>query len=250
MSQLENLTLSLIVRGRTSFIDGTHLVNDALSKMIYLHTVTFNIITRNVIMDAEFLPTPDDVRRPLMEKGYNVNCYTDCSDFSNGQCHLYSLPFTLDRMHIHSSRFAGGLFMTVRHLYLQDYVRSFEHDFFAGISRAFPLLQILMIFNVNVQEKLTHEQEETCSTIEFSHLTSLGLIMCYIDYVKQFLFDFNTRLPCLKTLHIKYEDLMIVTKSFTNEAARANCSKLEDITFDSEPMIYPEKFHLYFPCCK
>ncbi|CAF2713309.1 unnamed protein product [Rotaria sp. Silwood2] len=248
MSQLEKLTLYLIVRNRISFIDGTHLVNDILSKMLYLHTFIFNIITGNVIMDAKFLPTPDDVVRPLIEKGYNVNCYTDYSDFSDGKCHIYSLPFTMDRMHIHSNKFAGGLFMTVRYLYLQDYVRSFEHDFFAGISRAFPLLDRLMIFNLTEQKKLTHQDEqETFSIIEFSHLTLLDLTMCYIDYVKQFLFDFNTRLPCLKTLYIKYEDLMIVTECFTNNAARANCSKVELIIFVSKPMIYPENFHLYFP---
>ncbi|CAF1143331.1 unnamed protein product [Rotaria sordida] len=250
MSQLEKLTLSLIVRHRTSFIDGAHLFNDILSKMLYLHTFICNIITGNVVMDAEFLPAPDDVRHPLIEKGYNVNGYTDYTNLSNGLCHIYSVPFTMDRMHIHSNKFAGGLFITVRYLYLQDYVHSFEHNFFAEISRAFPLLRTLMIFNLSGQEKLRYqpnEQEETSSIIEFSHLITLGLTMCYIDYAKQFLFDFNTRLPYLKKLYIKYEDLMIVTEIFTNNAARANCSKLERIIFDLEPMSYPENFHLYFP---
>ncbi|CAF1150043.1 unnamed protein product [Rotaria sordida] len=42
-------------------------------------------------------------------------------------------------------------------------------------------------------------------------------------------------------------NLEIVTGYFTNNAARANCSKLTRIIFDSPPMIYSENFHLYFP---
>ncbi|CAF4393718.1 unnamed protein product [Rotaria socialis] len=36
MLQLEELTLSLIVGDQTSFIDGTHLVNNILNRMSYL----------------------------------------------------------------------------------------------------------------------------------------------------------------------------------------------------------------------
>ena len=77
MSQLEKLTLSLIVYDRTSFIDGTHLVNNILNKMSYLHTFIFNIITEYITIDEELLPTPDDIGRPLIQRGYNVNCYID-----------------------------------------------------------------------------------------------------------------------------------------------------------------------------
>ncbi|CAF5179822.1 unnamed protein product, partial [Rotaria magnacalcarata] len=66
-------------------------------------------------MNEELLPTPDDVKRALIQRGYNVNCYTDYSVFSNGQCHIYSLPFTMDRMYTHSSKFHGDLSLTVRY---------------------------------------------------------------------------------------------------------------------------------------
>jgi len=251
MSQLEKLTLSLIVGSRTSFIDGTHLVNDILNKLSYLHTFIFNIITEFVTMDEELLPTADDVGRALIQKGYKVSCYTDYNGFCQGQCHIYSLPFTLDCMHTHSNKFHGGLFMTVRYLYVKDFTRPFEYDFFARISQAFPLLNKLTIFNQSNQEKkLTNQQDEhepKSSIIEFSHLMILSLSISYIDYAKQFLFDFNARLPCLNKLYIKYQDLVIVTEKFTNNAARANCSKLQHIIFDSKPTIYPENFYHYFP---
>jgi hypothetical protein len=153
-------------------------------------------------------------------------------------------------MHIYSSKFHGGLFRTVRYLYVQDFVGPFEHDFFARIAQAFPLVNKLTIFNRHKQDNLTQQQdkhESTSSIIEFSHLMILNVAMSCIDYAKQFLFDFNTRLPCLDRLHIKYEDLVIVTENFTNNDARANCSKLQHIIFDSIPTIYPENFYLYFP---
>ncbi|CAF1379273.1 unnamed protein product [Rotaria sordida] len=250
MLQLEELTLSLIVDDQTSFIDGTHLVDNILNKMSYLQTFIFNIITEYVTMDEELLPTLDDIERPLIQRGFNVNCYTDYNEFYKCQCHIYSLPFTIDCMHIHSSKFHGGLFRTVRYLYVQDFVRPFEHDFFARIAQAFPLLSKLTIFNKHKQAKLTQRQdkhESTSSVIEFSHLMILNVAMSYIDYAKQFLFDFNTHLPCLNRLHIKYEDLVIVTENFTNNGTRTNCSKLQHIIFDSIPTIYPENFYLYFP---
>jgi hypothetical protein len=141
MSQLEKLTLSLIVRGRTSFIDENHLINDILSKMSYLHTFIFNIITEIFTPNEELLPTPNDVERALLQRGYKVNCYTDYTKFNMGQCHIYSLPFTMERIDTHSRKFPGGLFMTVHHLV--------TYDFFVRIFQAFPLLNKLAIVNAN-----------------------------------------------------------------------------------------------------
>jgi hypothetical protein len=101
ISKLEKLTLSLIVCRRVSFIDSNHLVNDILSKMSDLHTFFFNIITDKIIIDEEFLPTSDHILHPLIEKGYNVGCYTDYCTINKGQCHIYSLPFSLECMHVY-----------------------------------------------------------------------------------------------------------------------------------------------------
>jgi hypothetical protein len=59
MSQLEKLTLSPQVRRQISFIDGTHLDNDIISKMPCLHTFIFDILTEYVIIDEELLPTSE-----------------------------------------------------------------------------------------------------------------------------------------------------------------------------------------------
>jgi hypothetical protein len=147
MSQLEKLTLSLHVRRRSSFIDGKNLINDFISKMSHLRTFIFNILSQNVIINQELSPTSDDVERELIERGYYVNSYTDNNFLSKGECHIYSLPFTMNHMKIHSSNFSGGLFLTVRKLYMQNFLRPFEHDFFARISQAFPLLNKMTIYN-------------------------------------------------------------------------------------------------------
>lgn len=44
MSQLEKLTLSLIVGDRTSFMDGENLISNIFSKMSHLHIFIFNIL--------------------------------------------------------------------------------------------------------------------------------------------------------------------------------------------------------------
>jgi hypothetical protein len=256
MSQLEKLTLSLLVYRRTSLIDGTHLVDNILNKMSHLHTFIFNIITHSVIMDEELLPTPDDVGRPLIERGYNVECYTDYCKIQMGQCHIYSLPFTLERMDTVTNKFPGGLFINVRHFVAYDMWRPFEHDFFARISQAFPLLNKLTISNRNGQnKKLTHQQnehEQTLSITEFSHLMILDLATSSLDYVEEFLFDFDTRLPCLNTLHVEYELLLFETQYFTENAARATCSKVRHIILERPQMTHTENFYRYFPllCCK
>ncbi|CAF4773392.1 unnamed protein product [Rotaria socialis] len=111
----------------------------------------------------------------------------DQTSFIDGQCHIYSLPYTVHCMHIHSSLFYGGLFRTVRSLYVQDCVRPFEDDFFVRIAQAFPLLNKLTIFNKHKQAKLKQQQnkhESTSSIIEFSHLMILNVAMSCINYAK------------------------------------------------------------------
>jgi len=144
MLQLENLTLSLYVHGRTSFIDGTHLNNDIIHKMGYLHTFNFDIVTEDVIINKEYLPTSDDVRRVLIERGYNVGCYIDYLSNERGRCHIYSLPFTTERINAITNKFlSDGIFMDVRKVYVNDPMRSIEYNFFVLISQILPLLEDL-----------------------------------------------------------------------------------------------------------
>ncbi|CAF2096341.1 unnamed protein product [Rotaria magnacalcarata] len=254
MSQLENLTLSLLVCDRASFIDGTHLINDIASKMSYLNAFIFNITTTGTTMDEELYPTSDEVSRVLIQAGYNVECYIDCSQLGLGSCHIYSLPFTMERMDTFVDNFPDGVFLTVRHLFVHDLFRPFEHDFFIQISQSCPLLHKLTISNSNAQQKkFMHQQnehEQTSSIVQFSHLMILDLSMASLDYAEQFLFDFNTHLPCLNTLLINYYILVNATQYFTNNPARATCSKLQRIICEEKPKMYPENFCAYFPLLK
>jgi hypothetical protein len=247
MSKLEKLTLSLYVRGRTSFIDGTHLDNDIISKMPYLHTFIFDIVTEHVRIDKEHLPTSDHVRRALIEKGYNVGCYIDYLLNEGGRCHIYSLPFIMECMNAITIQFLpDGAFTHVRKLCLYDPMRSIEHDFFILISQTFPLLEYLTVLSMMNQNKLD-EDEQKFSIIEYSHLMTLDLIMSHVDYAKQFLLNTNTRLPRLSTLAITYENLVNVTEDFTSDAAHANCSNLKNIFFPEWPRIFGANFSTYFP---
>jgi len=217
--------------------------------MPYLQSFIFDIVTETVEINKESLPSSYDIRRTFIQRGQHVDCYVDYYRTS-GRCHIYSLPFVMERMHAVTNNFAGGRFMSVRSLGVSDSIRPFEHEFFARIARAFSLLNSLRVFNgYRQREKLTHQlnEDEETSIIQYSHLIELSLSLIHIDYVKRFLLDSNTRLPCLNKLHVNYDKSKIVTENFTSPATRANCAKLKHITFDSIKKLYSKNFYRYFP---
>jgi hypothetical protein len=175
MSQLEKLTLSLVITNRSSFVDGTHLNDNVLCHMPHLRTFTFDIVTENVKMNKEHLPSSDDIRRTFISREYDVDyCLNEGS-----RCHVYSLPFTLNVLHRISNNFPGGLFLTVRCLIIHDATRPFEHDFFARLTELFPLLKIS---SVNNKISQLNEREETSSIIRYSNL-NFGCV--HIDYLEE-----------------------------------------------------------------
>ncbi|CAF4100424.1 unnamed protein product [Rotaria sordida] len=241
MSNLEKLTLSLHVSKRNSFIDGTYLHNYVLNQMSHLHTFIFDIVTDFVRINQEFKPSSDDIRCTFIERGHDVDCYIDYYHYNIGRCHVYSLPFNMKHIRYITHSFPGGMFMNVRILLMCDIDNnSFEHDFFARISRSFPLLSNLTIANTTPQNKNRSQQlfkpEETSSIIEYSHLDELifSPVSTHIDYVEEFLCNLNTRLPCLSKFHVKYEHLVTVTENFTRNTTRMNCAKLKYVNFYRE----------------
>jgi hypothetical protein len=124
MSQLQKLTLSLLVCSRNSFIDGTQLVNDIINNMPCLNSFIFDIVTQGVTIDEELLPKSDEVLCALIPRGYNVGCYIDYLYNTFGRCHIYSLPFTMKRIHEITTKFPGGIYTHVRHLVVNDFFRS------------------------------------------------------------------------------------------------------------------------------
>ncbi|CAF1498670.1 unnamed protein product [Rotaria sordida] len=252
MLHLEKLTLSLRIRDRNTFIDGNYLHKYIVSQMSHLHTFIFDIVTENVMGNQLLRPSVDDIRRTFIEKGHCVDCYIDYHYNSIGRCHVYSLPFNMERIYNITHKFPGGMFMNVRVLCVFDYDRPFEHDYFVKISRSFPLLCHLRIINKMPQNDKWPRQlmkpEEAFLIIEYMHLVQLSCIGAHVDYVEQFLCNLNTRLPCLSELHVNYEHLVTVTENFTRNATRMNCSKLEHITFPRKTGIVRSKnFYLYFP---
>jgi hypothetical protein len=249
MSQLEKLTLSLCVRHRTSFIDGTHLNNNIISKMPYLHTFIFDIVTECSRFDGKYLQSSDDIRRPLIQKGYHVACYMDRPSDGIRRCHIYSLPFTMKYINTITSKFCfDGVFTYVRKLYVDDRRSSIEYDFFILISQGFPLLEDLTVISGENQNKRS-EHEHTSSITEYSHLMTLNLGRSHVDYAKQFLLDTNIRVPCLRTLIIDYEYLVNVTENFTNNTIHAKCETLEKIIFPKhlQRIIINKKVFTCFP---
>jgi hypothetical protein len=246
MTHLEKLTLSLRVGGKDSFIDGTYLNNYILSQMVHLHTFHFDIATEYVSINLQQpKPTRDDIRRTFTERGYHADCYIDYQFYNSGRCHVYSLPFHSERMCHITHSFYGGTFINVRVLRMMDEFHPFEHNFFAEISRSFPLLSRLMVSNVNKQKQ---KHVGKSSIIDFSHLVELECANVHIDYVEQFLFDSNTRLPCLNKIYISYEDLVSVTENFTRSATHINYPKLKHIIFYRKmAMVHSKDYYLCFP---
>ena len=246
MTHLEQLSLSLRVDGNNSIIDGTYLNNYVLSQTPRLHTFHFDIVNECVRVDEEQpKPTPDDIRHTFKERGFDVDCYIDYRFYTSARCHVYSVPFPLERMCPITRSFPGGMFINIRVLRMKDGYHPFEHKFFAQISRSFPLLSRLMIANGKEQKE---KHVDKSSIIDFSHLVELEWYNVHIDYVEQFLLDSNTHLSCLKKIYISYEHLANVTKNFTRSATRMNCAKLKHIIFDrTMAMVHSKDYYLYFP---
>ncbi|CAF0933832.1 unnamed protein product [Adineta steineri] len=248
LSHLEKLTLSLRVSERYSYIDATYLENSLLRQIPYLQTFFFDIATEYVYIDGQVRPSFNDIRHTFIQRGYNVDGYIDSMNSINtiwNRYHVYSFPFHMECIHPISHGFPGGMFMNVANLRIRDMSNSFEHSFFAKISRSFPLLRRLSI-QIKIEKK--EKSEEVSSIIEFSHLVELKFISAHIDYVEQFLPDMKTRLPSLIKLIIRYEHLATITENFTRNSTRINCAKLKSIEFhDETPMIHSKDFYLYFP---
>ena len=253
MFNLEKLTLSFCVRRRILFIDGIYLKSEVLSLMSKLNRFQFDISCDRTIVDSTSKPTSDFIRRTFIENGYDADCYIDNPRDDIGRYHIYSLPFTMDRIHSIKSRFPGGNFVNVRILRVWDLDRSFEHAFFVKISRSFPMLSELTVSNtierLGKPSWALTKSKQLPSIIEFPHLIELHLLHVHIDYVEQFLSNFNTHVPSLNKLYMKYQHLVSVTNNFTRNETRMNCSRLKTIIFDKPiHLAHSKDFYLYFPC--
>jgi hypothetical protein len=138
MINLEELKLYLSVyRIDSTYIDGIQLYDQFLIYMTQLKKFTFNIKTeifnRNVIVK---LQSNEDIQRSFIGREYQqVSSYVHTISMNTeGECHIYSLPYEFDYFVDLNNSFQGGMFHKVRYLTMDDTI-PFEHKFFQLISR-------------------------------------------------------------------------------------------------------------------
>jgi hypothetical protein len=245
MTHLEKLTLYLRIRQRSLFVDGTHLHNDILVHMPQLHAFIYYISTEAFSDESVHHQSHSDIQQTFNNMKYgSVECIIDNFPTNTTICHVYSLPFTFTRLEKISNRFPNIVFNSVTHLYAYDTV-PMEHDFFMRISQAFPILKRFSMKN-EMMQTCNHEEWKSYSIIEYSHLISLDIMHVNIDYVEQFLLETKTHLPHLTELKVNYEQLIVVTRNFTKDTTRHNCSKVKRLII-GERNLFSKEVYQYFP---
>jgi hypothetical protein len=111
----------------------------------------------------------------------------------------------------------------------------FEHEFFLQIVQSFPFIQKLVLINYKPQRQhkpySNKSMNSNChlSIVEFSHLIELDIERVYDDYVEEFLCHTKTCFRQNISLHIEGDALLRVTKNFTRQDTRMNCTKVENL---------------------
>jgi hypothetical protein len=255
MIYLEELTLQLSVVDRSTFIDGIHLNNEILNHMPQLQTLTFDIITYtsvNVYVNNQLY---EDIRCTFLNGIFHeVDFYLDQYPNGMARSHIYSLPYKMNVMCGISSAFPGGLFTNVRAISLTDFFCPFGFKIYDRISRSFPFLTNLTVFNYKPRRYKslhdTNNNNQVSSVIVFPYLTHLEVYDANIDTVEQLLVDTNTLLPRLIHLTIPYSYIEEITENFTREATRRNCINIKYFNFYWMLLVHCKDFYRYFPCYK
>ncbi|CAF4038056.1 unnamed protein product [Rotaria sordida] len=257
MINLEELTLYITIRNRTTLIDGNHISNEILIHMPQLHTLKFCIsikIHRNHFI--HYL-SKNDIQQSFSNIKYQqMDCIVNYT-YNITTYQIFSLPFMFDCLKSIGNIFPSIIFNHVRRLTVYDDV-PFRHEFFYRIAWSFPLLKHLCVINFKPQssklDKLNLNYNQLFSVIKYPYLISLRLDMAYIHYTDQFLNQTKTHLPSLTKLTVDYERLNIVTRNFRKTTTRLNCSKIKQLII-SPPIMNSivtnmrrsKHFNLYFP---
>ena len=248
MPNLKELTLGLIVT-RSIFIDGVHLDIEILTRLPELTKFIFHIYTMMPLIAPHDHRFTNDVQNTFNHWKYGrVNCHVDYFTDKAGQCHIYSIPYPLERISGVTNSFFGNSFHLVIDLRLFD-IRPFEHDYFNWISRGLPLLKYLGIDNMTQQQRSVEIESLSNNSNSINHflrLVSITLTEVHTDYINEFLCQSKSHVPRLSSLKIKYAQLTSVTENFTSDSTRFNCAQLKKLLIEEE-MVYPRHFYIYFP---
>jgi hypothetical protein len=250
MSNLEQLTLYLLVVHTDRFIDGNDLTQNITDYMPQLNKFRLNICSTMLLNDQVSLPSNEDIQHSL--KHFSdveiISCVNYYPEVKKGQCHIYSYPFTVPTYPNIANNFPGGLFTCVTEVSLFD-EHPFEHEFFIQIAQSFPLMRELTVNNRKPQNNKqcgrSNNNNPKLLIIQYPHLKCLCLKETHDDYVEQFLLHTKTCLPCNFTLYTDYRSLKRVTDKFIRKATRMNCAKARYVCFNKIPH-FPKRFKNYF----
>jgi hypothetical protein len=249
MIKLEELTLDILNKERTTFIDGTQINDRILVHMPDLRNFTFHISTEVELHHLAHFSSNEDIQRTFINIGYQQVCCIQNYIVGSVICHVFSLPFAFDYLGYIGNTFPPIDFSSVRKLVVHDKI-TFKHEFFIRIARFFPLLKKLSVFNFRPQSQMrgnsVSSNNELYSIVEYPHLISLSLQLSHIDYVEQFLNETKTNLPHLNKLVVDYEELKIVTENFTRDITRRNCAKVKQLNID-KTIMHSKAVYEYFP---
>ena len=240
MTNLEKLSLFLVIDCKRRFIDGNHLKKNVTHHMPRLKDFVFNI--RSVLLprgDLVDLPTNEDVRCTLTDlTNHPVTAYVDYfRNDGSGHCHMYTRPYTLIEYEYVSNNFRSELFRTVRNVSLFD-ERPFEHSFFLRLAQSFPSMTTLTVENEAAQ--LEKQDQQTCNDnervpiIKYPSLRKLYLLRVHDDYVEQFFFAARTFFSNDMHVNIHPSQLKRVTHDLMRAETRINYSKVKSLHFYNE----------------
>ena len=246
MNQLEKLTLNVSVGTGERLIDGNDIHQEILIYMPQLQTFIFHI---HSICDAKSLGenfSSKDIERTFINIGYEqVVCMTHYCTSIDMMCHVFSVPYAFDFLHMFGKNFGKMIFTNVTRLALLEYA-PLEYEFFFRLAQSFPVLRTLKIDNWNSDRYRIKDDIQSNSFVEYPYLRKLDVSSAHIIYIEQLLHYSTTHLPRLTELEIDYEDLKIVTNDFTRDATRMNCCKIKVLEC-SETIEHSDEFARYFP---
>ncbi|CAF1395599.1 unnamed protein product, partial [Rotaria sordida] len=227
MSNLEKLGLYFCKAREVRFIDGNSL-KKITKHMSQLNKFMFNIRSLIYFNEKMNLLSNEDIQYTFRD--FKINDIICCVDYFfkefEGQCLIYSNPYTWKDYNNITNNFPGGLFQNVRRISLFD-EHPFEHEFFLKIAQSFPFLNQFDLTNHQQQKNKRRRIPKNFLTVKFPHLTQLSLNKVHDDYVQQFLIDTKTCLPNKVVLRMDYEQLKKVTYNFRRDTTRTNCSKIQ-----------------------
>ncbi|CAF2986919.1 unnamed protein product [Rotaria socialis] len=248
MLYLEKLTLYLRIACPSVYMDPISLISEFSVNTSRLHSFNFYLSTENNKNDLARSLSNNNIKQNFTNTGYqevsSIVSFSACT----ATHHVFTLPFEFVKLLGIGNIFPNIVFKNVIELCVRDMV-PFEHEFFLRIAQAFPRLQRFYISDLSSQShnwKKSTDIVEPHQIVEYPHLTFLDITRVSIKYVEQLLDETKTHLPSLTELHVRYEDLRVVTEDFTRELTRRNCAKVTRLKTWRE-IVGSKDFYIYFP---